>query len=276
MNPLSKHFRTPALYIKLPSKGKWWPEGAIEYPLSGEIPILPMTSRDEIMLRTPDALLNGEGVVQVIQSCCPVIHDAWKMPSIDVDAVLIAIRIASYGNSMEMSAICPACKEHNDYAVDLHAVMSSIGSPSYDALETKGLKIKLRPQEYFSINTTNMLQFEEQRMLQFIADPSIKGEDRERIFKENLKKLVDINIKVVTDSTEYIETSDGDKVTEPEYISEFYENADRTILADIKDYLETVKEEIDIKPINVACDHCNHEYKLAVTFNHSDFFGQGS
>jgi hypothetical protein len=61
-----------------------------------------MTTKDEITLKTPDALLNGQGVVNVIESCCPAIKDAWAMPSIDVDATLIAIRIASYGNQMDL------------------------------------------------------------------------------------------------------------------------------------------------------------------------------
>ncbi len=32
------------------------------------------------------------------------------MPSIDVDATLIAIRIASYGNQMDFTSQCPHCK----------------------------------------------------------------------------------------------------------------------------------------------------------------------
>ena len=75
-NPLAKHFRQPALYIKLPSSGRFWPDGSIEIPLNGEIPVYPMTAKDEIMIRTPDALLNGAGTVSVIQSCCPNILDA--------------------------------------------------------------------------------------------------------------------------------------------------------------------------------------------------------
>ena len=77
-NPLTKFFRQPAIYLKLPSNGAFWPNDAIELPLTGEIPVYPLTTKDEIILRTPDALLNGEGVVEVIQSCCPSIKDAWQ------------------------------------------------------------------------------------------------------------------------------------------------------------------------------------------------------
>jgi hypothetical protein len=76
INPLSKYFRRPEIYYKLPSNGRYWPENSIELPVNGEIPVFPMTNADEITLKTPDALMNGAGIVSVIQSCCPNIVDA--------------------------------------------------------------------------------------------------------------------------------------------------------------------------------------------------------
>jgi hypothetical protein len=70
-NPLAKHFRQPAIYLRLPSQGQYWPENAITLPVTGELPVYPMTTKDEITLRTPDALINGTGVVSVIESCIP-------------------------------------------------------------------------------------------------------------------------------------------------------------------------------------------------------------
>ena len=103
-NPLAKHFRQPVLYIKLPSNGRWWPEGSVDIPVTGEIPVYSMTAKDEITMKTPDALMNGSSTVHVIESCCPSIHNAWKMPAIDLDSILIAIRIASYGKEMEFTS----------------------------------------------------------------------------------------------------------------------------------------------------------------------------
>ena len=108
-NPLAKHFRQPVMYLKLPSNGRWWANGALEIPVTGEIPIYAMTAKDELMFKTPDALLNGQGVVDVIQSCMPNIKDAWRIPNLDIDVILIAIRIASYGHEMEFESTCPHC-----------------------------------------------------------------------------------------------------------------------------------------------------------------------
>ena len=79
-NPLRQYFRQPAIYVRLPSAGQFYPPGALTIPANGEIPVLPMTAIDEITYRTPDALFNGSAVVSVIQSCVPSIKDAWQMP----------------------------------------------------------------------------------------------------------------------------------------------------------------------------------------------------
>ena len=101
-NPLQQFFRQPALYIRLPSEGRQWPPGSINMPPNQEIPVLPMNAIDEITYRTPDALFNGSATVNVIQSCIPNIRDAWAVPVSDLDAILVAIRIASYGHSMDI------------------------------------------------------------------------------------------------------------------------------------------------------------------------------
>jgi hypothetical protein len=69
-NPLQRFMRQPSIYLKLPSEGKYFgQQGAVEMPVNGELPMLPMSTRDEIVLNTPDALMNGQGVVDIIQSC---------------------------------------------------------------------------------------------------------------------------------------------------------------------------------------------------------------
>ena len=113
-NPLKKYYRQPKQYIKLPSGYKFYPEGAINVSESGEIAVYPMTAKDELLFKTPDALLNGEATVSVIQSCAPAIKNAWAMPSIDCDAALIAIRMATYGESMTLPVTVPGTKIEKD------------------------------------------------------------------------------------------------------------------------------------------------------------------
>ena len=113
-NPLKQYFRQPAIYLKLPSNGRFWPAGSLEMPPNQELPVFPMTAMDEISYKTPDALFNGQATVDVIQSCVPAIKDAWQIPMVDMNPVLVAIRIASSGHNINIESKCPACENIND------------------------------------------------------------------------------------------------------------------------------------------------------------------
>ena len=276
-NPLARHFRQPALYLKLPSKGAHWPEGSIDLPLNNEIAVLPMSTKDEITLKTPDALLNGQGVVNVIESCCPAIKNAWLMPSIDVDSAIIAIRIASYGNEMDFGATCPHCKETSDYAIDLSVILNNINAPVYvQKVTAEDLKIKLKPQAYFNVNKSNMIAFEEQQILKTLGQISENPEEAKVIFDQQLTKIIDLNIALLTGSTDYIELPDGTVVSDEIYINEFYANCDSKIIKIIRNKLEELSKQGGITPIAVSCHSCEKEFNVAIEFDFASFFATGS
>jgi hypothetical protein len=103
--------------LRLPSGGNY-PQGVIKPTETGELPVYPMTAIDEIATKTPDALFNGQAVVDIIKSCVPDILDPWRISSADLDSILIAIRAASNGNNMEVNSTCPKCDETAKYEVD--------------------------------------------------------------------------------------------------------------------------------------------------------------
>ena len=278
-NPLATHFRQPAVYFKLPSGGKYWPAEALTYPPNGEIGVMPMTTKDEITLKTPDALLNGQGIVNVIESCCPDIKDAWAMPSIDVDAALIAIRIASYGNQMDFGATCLHCNQTHEYAIDLGRMLTSIDPPSYDIpLLVDSLKIHVHPQPYFSLNKTNMIAFEEQQILRSLASIEDDPENAKVRFDQHLSKVIELNINLLSDSTKSIELESGSIVTNRSHITEFYNNADNKIIKKVQQYLLELGEKAGMAPINVTClnEECLKEFPVSLTFDYASFFALGS
>ena len=73
-NPLKNKIRVAKIYVRLPSSGKY-NKLPIEFSHTGELPVRAMTARDELLLRNPDALLNGDAVEKLIQSCIPEIKD---------------------------------------------------------------------------------------------------------------------------------------------------------------------------------------------------------
>ena len=274
-NPLAKHFRQPAIYIALPSEGRWWPEGSLDMPENLEIPVYPMTTKDEILLRTPDALLNGSGVVGVIQSCCPNIKNAWDMPSIDVDPVLIAIRIASYGHRMDFGGQCPHCNESNDYAIDLRTVSDGMKCPDFDIpVESNDLKILLKPQRYFAVNQSNQLRFEEQRIMSIVTD-DIDPEVKQKMFSESMTRLNQLNIDGLVSSTSSIMVEDQE-VTDEAFIREFFEQTDSKIVRLIQTRLTEMALEANVKPVPVSCSACAKPFTITITFDYASFFATGS
>jgi hypothetical protein len=276
-NPLAKHFRQPVIYLKLPGGGKYWREGTLDLPITGELPIYPMTTRDEITLRTPDALLNGQGVVDVIQSCCPNIKNAWAMPNNESDSLLIAMRIASYGSEMSVNSKCPHCSEENIYDIDLNVVLDRIKFPNYDkTLEDNGLVFKFRPQTYETANKTSLAAFEEQRLLAVLLQDDDNEESKLAEFNKRLKRITELNVELLAESVDYIETENGEKVQNLKYIKEFFDNAKASTVKAVQKQVEDLNKESQLPSVRVTCNSCSKEYDLTIEFNFSSFFAQGS
>ena len=275
-NPLAKHFRQPALYIRLPSNGRWYPEGSIEIPVTGEVPIYAMTARDEITMKTPDALLNGTSTVHVVESCCPAIKNAWKMPSVDLDPILIAIRIATYGNAMEFVAKCPHCSTANEKAIDLSIFMEQAETADWSqTVTTDDLEIILKPQSYEDYNKNNMLNFEEQRIMQLVNDESLEDDEKTKRFDVLFQKLIATGINQVGKSIAGIKLENGSVVENPEFISEFLENCDRGVWDSLKNVLEMIKNQNKNKDVTITCENpeCDKQFTTPFVFEQTNFFG---
>jgi len=271
-NPLKQYFRRPSVYMKLPSTGQGYPQGTLELPASGELPVYPMTAIDEITARTPDALFNGTAVAELIKSCIPNIKDPWVVPNIDLDAILIAIKIASSASGeMDLESSCPKCEEVSTYKVNLSGVLASIANPDYSKeVEIGDLKIKLKPISFKEVNEASMTQFEFQRAANQIDD--IKDEDqRNKMMKESLQKVTDLTMNLLCKAVEYIQTPTI-KVDQKEFILDFLRNCDRNVYIAIRDRSAELRKDSEVKPMNITCGSCKHQYEQAITLNPTDFF----
>ena len=274
-NPLAKHFRQPVLYVKLPSQGRWWAEGSISIPVTGDLPVFSMTAKDEITMKTPDALMNGSSTVHVIEICCPSVKDAWKMPAVDLDTLLIAIRIASYGKEMHFTAVCPHCTTQVEKAIDLTVMLGKITCADWNQpVQVDGLEIVLKPQSYEDYNKNNMVNYEEQRLLQLVQDENLDEAEKSRQFDVLFQKLIETSIAQISRSIAGIRTEDGVLVTEPEFIREFLDNCDKRIWEHIKARLDQIRDETSWNQINLTCENpeCCKDYVTPFVFEQSNFF----
>jgi hypothetical protein len=265
--------------MNLPSRGKFWPEGSLDLPVTGKIPVYPMTTKDEITLKTPDALIDGTSVVTVLQSCCPNIKNAWEMPSVDTDALLIAIRIASYGSNMPLGSNCPSCKTPNEYEVNLNQVLDNLQIPDYSEpiRINEEITIKLRPLNYKQVSKSGAAAFEEQRFVQSLSDhkDSMTPEDMKEQYNTHLERLLDMTVDNLVACTESVTVNSVDIVTNPEFIKEYYINADGSAIKMIQDKIKEYVTIMAIKPMQVTCPECDTTYDLNVDFDYSSFFAAG-
>lgn len=271
-NPLKQFFRRPALYVKLPSEGKYYNATIVDMPENGELPVYPMTAIDEITSKTPDALYNGMAIADILKSCIPNIKDPWQISSMDLDALLVAIRMATNGNDMELDSTCPSCTEENKYGLNLSTILAGLKPGDYNQeLEVDNLKIKFRPLSYREANKGNTAQFEVQRVLNNLA--TIEDEEqRNKASSEGLKKISRVSMEIVASTIEFITMPDGIKVADKKFILDYLTNCEKKVYTKIREFSVKLRETTEIKPLKFKCMNCSHEYEQPFTLNITDFF----
>ena len=270
-SPLKKYQRQPKLYISLPSNGQWYPQGRLDK--KEEIEVYSMTAADEISVKTPDALYSGNAVVKLIQNCIPAIKDAWFIPMIDLDYILAAIRLASYGENIELSAQCTKCGESSEYALAVQSILDHMERAEFiNEARVGDFVFKLRPLYYKEANHLTKESMSVQRLLrQYVV--KIEDEDKQQ---EELNKLYDrlndLTKSVIFSSVIEVITPDGESERQPQFIRDFIENGDKEYYNGIKAVFDTNNERYQVPPTVVECGSCSEEFRVVPTLDYTNFF----
>ena len=278
-NPLNKYFRQPSIYVSLPS-GVAYPPHVVTPSQTGELGVMPMTAKDEIRFKTPDALMNGQGVVDVIQSCVPDIKDAWQVKSYDLDTILVAIRIATYGETMEINFTVPGANEKVSHTINLPAILDQLRSTKVDSeiVLKDGLRIKIRPLTYQDMTSTSLQTFQQQKMYSAIQDSQLSDEEKAKRFNDAFKSLTDLNSSILLKNINSMTMTDGTEITDPKHIKEFVDNANATLIKEIEDSLMELRGQGAVKPLKMKATEDQIKkgapvtYEVPVTFDTSNFF----
>lgn len=270
-NPLQKYFRQPKLFISLPSKGMFYETGSIDGDHSN-MPVFAMTGMDEIIMKTPDALFSGDATVKLIESCCPYVKNARKIPSLDVDAILVAIRIATYGQTMTVNSTCKNCATENDFEIDLSNVLEHYSEKTYEnRVALDDLTITIRPLNYDEMSKFNVENFKLQKMLAQLNQEGLSEEEKQTHLDNIYRTLAETQVAVFLTSIESVQTPDA-AVSEKEFIKEWLINSNKSTYQKVKDHLELNKEAWALPKHNVKCTECGHEDKIEVALDQSSFF----
>jgi hypothetical protein len=270
VNPLQQFFRQPKIFVKLPSMGVYNEPGSIIGDPSN-LPVFGMTGMDEIVMKTPDALFSGESVVRVLKSCCPGITDPWAITTLDIDLLLTAIKIASFGNKLSVTHVCEHCTHTNDYDIDLNSFIEHFSSCEYDSkIVLKDLAVKLRPLTYKQITDFNIKNYAMQKQMSQAS--TLENEEEKQVLMTDLfKNLGDLQIQILTDGIESVETGSA-RVDQKVWLREWIENCDRTVIEDLRKHIEVNNEKWRVPPSTAVCENCGSENKFNVEIDQSNFF----
>ena len=271
-SPLEAYYRQPKIYMRLPSKGEYYPEDSLDKSEDGTYAVYSMTARDELMFKTPDALLSGQSTVEVIRSCIPAIKDPWKIPSIDLDAILVAIRIATYGDKMEIDTNCTKCKEEQRYDFNLTQYLEELGNFQYTKTFPVGeLVVHIRPFTYKEATKRQIANIEQEKIYNIVNDQNMSDEEKLERFGVSFVKLTELTVETIADVVHRIDTPQGSE-TDIEKIRNIVRNAPKEVFDTINNELVKMKEKLDLRVKNAKCDKCDHTFDIAVTMDQANFF----
>ena len=281
MNPLEKYYRQPAIYIRLPSKGKYYTKEVYTPTETGEIPVLPMTAKDELAFKTPDAMINGQATVDVIKSCVPNLKDPWKMVNYDTDVVLLAIRIATYGENMDIGFRVPVANDEQSHTLILPELLEQLGRIEIqdETTTSKGFKIQIQPLDYKTLTKIQIARFEQQKMYGTIDSSSMTEGEKQSAFGKSFATLNMVNFSLLVDSIKSITTPGGDTVVDRAQIIEFCNKTDSKTINEIQDKLSELRLQAQMAPLKIKSTEeqikkgAPASFEVPVTFDNSNFFG---
>lgn len=274
-NPLKSYFRKPGLWIKLPSQGKYYKHAIVELNAQGEIPVYPMTAKDELILKNADALLNGSAIKQLISSCVPCIKDADEIPALDLDAILVAIRRSTYGEGYDVESECNCeRKTTTQFTVNLNRVIASI--KVIDEIKPidldSGIKVFVKPVTVKSILNLNWIQFEQVRNLQMADQKDLTHEEQLNILNASHEVMLSTSIKTVCDCIEEVLLPDGIVVNDHAQIYEWASQMERPDFKKLETSLLEISELGINKEVNVQCSNCEKSFPVQIDLNPTTFF----
>ena len=166
---------------------------------SGEVGIKAMSGDDEIILKSPNALMSGEAIKQVLLNCVDGLKSPESLLINDVDILLAKIRSISYGEgNNDLNTKCPKCEEENTFSVDLEALIdkSSKLEGEYSVTLSNGLQVFVTPFTYKDKIATLKVAFQQEKIKKSMVMSS--EEEQLATLTSSIKMMTDLNYNLLT------------------------------------------------------------------------------
>ena len=274
-NPLIRFYRVPKLYVKLPTNGELYPPNFLETAINGELAVYPMSAVDEMLMRTPDALFNGDSLLKVIKNCVPGVKNPKDLLEPDINTLLLAIRIASNGAIMDLDIACPQCSHENSFQVNLQHLLDTQTALEDDCtidLDNE-LIIKVRPYDFSQRHMQILNEIQQGQTITQLQNSD--DADLEKVAKiaQVINDMANRTFDIVAKSIESIQIkSTGELVTDQKHLAEFMSGISKTQSDVIINKIRELNQLGVDANISFACNSCKHEWNQQVDFDPSSFF----
>ena len=298
---LKQHEAFPETSISLPSSGVWYSNDMFtEGTDITDISIRVLGIVAEQNLKDPLLMLTGEAIPKMIKTIAPEILNPMELCEMDLEAILIASRIISYGHLLELNHTCESeiseeegktqtCGYENTIMVDLNDFIQRYHPLTDEDLEEYQYKLSmvdqkvyLRPFPYSSV--IDLLKSGIIRDQQFERIQDEFGEDRDladlvtsetgtKLYSEILDLNTKSSIDSVVSSIHCVESSSGQKVADKTFIKEWLINLRMDEMQELLKKINTLTAENTKRTtINYLCGECGSQNKTTIQLDANRLF----
>lgn len=288
-NPLEDYFRTPEIQQVLPTGGRFFKPGEIDQAINGEVAVYPMTASDDIIVKNPDALLNGDAVERLIRSCVPAIKDPRQVSVPDLDVLILAIRKSSSGDELPVNVKCPKCKNEFSFSTSIQSLLDTAKTiTEEDCVVRLNAEVVayLKPYDFYCKTKLDLAAFEEAKLLQHLLNMDATDEEKATLFNQSFEKIAELNLDLVSHCVRSIQIPSG-PVEDQVFIREFIRKANKKMIRKIQDGIKHLSSLGIDRKVQVKCpgqittkddqgndlvEECGNEWESELVFDPANFF----
>lgn len=161
VNPLLQRIKMPGETVRLPSGGLFYKNGELSTKVkNGEVHVYPMSTYDELVLKSPEKLINGTAIDEVFKRCIPEVEKPLELFAKDVDYLATALKRVTFGPFLDVkyNHHCSDSATEHEYKCDVNVFLknSKIIDPTtlsanYTVKLPNGQSVEITPIRFKSV-----------------------------------------------------------------------------------------------------------------------------
>ena len=285
-NPLLDELEQQTVTVALPTLGRWYDDSVLHAdadPASIEVGVLGIVA--EHTFRDPWLLVSGQAIPKLIKSICPAISDPTKLAEIDIETILLANRLISYGEKLEIKQRCNnpdvnegtkkkkvvPCDHENLIVVDLQNLLTRY-SPFTDKEfnqyimefeELKGQVVHLQPIPYNNVievvrkTAMNMKQYQK---FSGVDIEAIMGDlDVLGLYEDLVSDNTQMSLYSIVHSIHHVVTASGVQVADKDVIRTWLNKIPSRLVKQIDNKIAEITIDVQkIATVEFECMACGH------------------